>query len=131
MKWGGNMNEYQEKYIALKKQFEQSKDNSVSVTALYDFKERLEEREEIEAKEVLVNVYDLLNYKKDAYDLLSCIGDLSDIKIKKRLGKMKGYAENWKTILQFPNQKQKEVFRKKKKCWQNWEYQHSNTTPIH
>ena len=58
------MNEYQEKYIALKKQFEQSKGDSVSVTALYDFKERLEVCEEKEAKEVLVNVYDLLNYKK-------------------------------------------------------------------
>ena len=89
LKWGGSMNAYQEKYVALKKQFEQSKGDSVSVTALYDFKESLEESEAIAAKEVLVNVYDLLNYKKDAYDLLSSIGDLSDVKIKKRLGKMK------------------------------------------
>lgn len=125
------MNVYQEKYIALKKQFEQSKGDSGSVTALYDFKERLEECEEIEAKEVLVNVYDLLNYKKDAYDLLSSIGDLSDIKIKKRLGKMKEYTENWRNDLPFPSLKQKKIFRKKKKCWQNWEYQHLNTTPIH
>ena len=39
LKWGGSMNEYQEKYVALKKQFEQSKGDSFSVTALYDFKE--------------------------------------------------------------------------------------------
>ena len=38
LKWGGSMNAYQEKYITLKKQFEQSKGDSFSVTALYDFK---------------------------------------------------------------------------------------------
>lgn len=108
------MNEYQKKYIALKKQFEQSKGDSVSVTALYDFKERLEEREEIEAKEVLVNVYDLLNYKKDAYDLLSSIGDLSDIKIKKHLGKMKEYAENWKNDFAIPKPKTEGDIQKEK-----------------
>ena len=98
LKWGGSMNAYQEKYVALKKQFEQSKGDSFSVTALYDFKERLEVCEEKEAKEVLVNIYDLLNYKKDAYDLLSSIGDLSDVKIKKRLGKMKAVSYTHLTL---------------------------------
>ena len=112
--WGGSMNEYQEKYIALKKQFEQSKGDSGSVTALYDFKESLEESEAIAAKEVLVNVYDLLNYKKDAYDLLSSIGDLSDVKIKKRLGKMKGYAENWRNDFAIPKPKTEEDIQKEK-----------------
>lgn len=108
------MNEYQEKYIALKKQFEQSKGDSGSVTALYNFKERLEQTEEIEAKEVLVNVYDLLNYKKDAYDLLSSIGDLSDVKIKKRLEKMKKYAENWRNDFAIPKPKTEEDIQKEK-----------------
>ncbi len=114
LEWGGSMNEYQEKYIVLKKQFEQSKSDSISVTALYDFKERLEESEAIAAKEVLVNVYDLLNYKKDAYDLLASIGDLSDSKIKKRLGKMKEYAENWKNDFAIPKPKTKEDIQKEK-----------------
>lgn len=114
LKWGGSMNEYQEKYIALKKQFEQSKGDSGSVTALYNFKERLEQTEEIEAKEVLVNVYDLLNYKKDAYDLLSSIGDLSDVKIKKRLEKMKKYAENWRNDFAIPKPKTEEDIQKEK-----------------
>ncbi|WP_272872624.1 CbrC family protein [Anaerotignum lactatifermentans] len=108
------MNEYQEKYVALKKQFEQSKGDSFSVTALYDFKESLEESEAIAAKEVLVNVYDLLNYKKDAYDLLSSIGDLSDVKIKKRLGKMKEYAENWRNNFAIPKPKTEEDIQKEK-----------------
>ena len=108
------MNEYQEKYIALKKQFEQSKGDSFSVTALYDFKESLEESEAIAAKEVLVNVYDLLNYKKDAYDLLSSIGDLSDVKIKKRLGKMKEYAKNWRNDFAIPKPKTEGDIQKEK-----------------
>ena len=114
LKWGGSMNAYQEKYVALKKQFEQSKGDSFSVTALYDFKESLEESEAIAAKEVLVNVYDLLNYKKDAYDLLSSIGDLSDVKIKKRLGKMKEYAENWRNDFAIPKPKTEEDIQKEK-----------------
>lgn len=84
------------------------------MTALYDFKESLEESEAIAAKEVLVNVYDLLNYKKDAYDLLSSIGDLSDVKIKKRLGKMKEYAENWRNNFAIPKPKTEEDIQKGK-----------------
>lgn len=108
------MNVYQEKYIALKNQFEQSNGDSASVTALYDFKEKLELTEDIKAKEILINIYDLLNYKKDAYDLLSSIGDLSDTKIKKRLGKMKGYAENWRNDFAIPKPKTTDDIRKEK-----------------
>ena len=47
------------------------------------------------AKEVLVDVYDLLDFKKDAYELLCQIGNRSDKKTLKRLGILKDYAENW------------------------------------
>ena len=43
---------------------------------------------------MLVDVYDLLNFKKDAYELLCRIGKRSDRKILKRLGTLKEYAEN-------------------------------------
>ncbi len=87
------MNGYQSLYIELKNQFEKSDGAPDSVTALYALKEELEQSEDEQAKEVLVQVYDLLNYKKSAYELLSHMGDRSDIKIKKRLVKMKSYAE--------------------------------------
>ena len=74
------MDKYQEMYIERKKQFEQSDTSPESVINLYNLKEKLEQIEEIKAKESLVNVYDLLNYKKSAYELLSKIGNLSDIK---------------------------------------------------
>ena len=52
------MNEYLKQYIELQKQFRETKGNSDSVRALYTFKEKLEQLEDKQAKEVLVDVYD-------------------------------------------------------------------------
>ena len=103
------MDKYQEMYIERKKQFEQSDTSPESVINLYNLKEKLEQIEDRKAKEALVNVYDLLNYKKSAYELLSEIGNSSDIKIQKRLLKMKFYAENWKDYFAIPKPKQKKI----------------------
>lgn len=105
------MNEFQKLYIERKKQFEQSEGDKESVVALYNLKKYLETVDSIDAKEVLVNVYDLLNYKKDAYDLLVNISDSHDIKIKKRLAKMKFYAENWKNEFAIPKPKSNEELK--------------------
>ena len=83
------MNEYQKTYIALQKQFRVTQGNPDSVRALYDFKEKLEQAEDRQAKEVLVDVYDLLDFKKDAYELLCQIGNHSDKKTPTRLGTLK------------------------------------------
>lgn len=89
------VNEYLKKYIELQKKFNEPKSKPESVRALYDFKEELEQTEDIQAKEVLVNVYNLLDYKKSAYDLLCKIGEPSNPKVFKRLANMKDYAERW------------------------------------
>jgi len=80
------MTEYQKTYIELKKQFVATNEGPDSVRALYTFKEELEQSEDQQAKEVLVDVYDLLDFKKDAYELLCQIGNRSDKKTLKRLG---------------------------------------------
>ena len=80
------MNKYLKQYIELQKQFRETEGNPDSVRALYAFKEELEQSEDRQAKEVLVDVYDLLDFKKDAYELLCQIGDRSDKKALKRLG---------------------------------------------
>ena len=74
------INEYLKEYIELQKQFRETKGNPDSVRALYTFKEKLELSEDKQAKEVLVDVYDLLDFKKDAYELLCQIGNRSDKK---------------------------------------------------
>ena len=89
------MTEYQKTYIELKKQFVATNEGPDNVRALYTFKEELEQSEDQQAKEVLVDVYDLLDFKKDAYELLCQIGNRSDKKPLKRLGTLKDYAENW------------------------------------
>lgn len=83
------MNEYLKQYIELQKQFRETKGKADSVRALYAFKEELEQSEDTQAKEVLVYVYDLLDFKKSAYELLSKIGDRSNPKIFRRLATMK------------------------------------------
>ena len=89
------MNEYLKQYIELQKQFREKKGKADSVRALYAFKEELEQSEDTQAKEVLVYVYDLLDFKKSAYELLSKIGDRSNPKVFRRLAIMKEYADDW------------------------------------
>jgi len=99
------MTEYQKTYIELKKQFVATNEGPDSVRALYTFKEELEQSEDQQAKEVLVDVYDLLDFKKDAYELLCQIGNRSDKKTLKRLGTLKDYAENWGNHYALPKPK--------------------------
>ena len=108
------MNEYLKQYIELQKQFRETKGNPDSVRALYTFKEKLEQSEDKQAKEVLVDVYDLLDFKKDAYELLCQIGNRSDKKTLKRLGTLKDYAENWGNHYALPKPKTPEEKQKEK-----------------
>ena len=108
------MTEYQKTYIELKKQFVATNEGPDSVRALYTFKEELEQSEDQQAKEVLVDVYDLLDFKKDAYELLWQIGNRSDKKTLKRLGTLKDYAENWGNHYALPKPKTPEEKQKEK-----------------
>ena len=111
------MNEYLKQYIGLQKQFRETKGNPDSVRALYAFKEELEQSEDKQAKEVLVDVYDLLDFKKDAYELLCQIGNRSDKKTLKRLGVLKEYAEHWGNDYAIPKLKTPEEKQKEKERW--------------
>ena len=108
------MTEYQKTYIELKKQFVATNEGPDSVRALYTFKEELEQSEDQQAKEVLVDMYDLLDFKKDAYELLCQIGNRSDKKTLKRLGILKDYAENWGNHYALPRPKTPEEKQKEK-----------------
>ena len=81
------MNEYLKEYIELQKQFRETKGNPDSVRALYTFKEKLELSEDKQAKEVLVDVYDLLDFKKDGKVFIvgltvSCISTLLMLEVE-------------------------------------------------
>ena len=108
------MNEYLKRYIELKKLFTKTDGGPDSIRALYAFKEELEQIEDKQGKKVLVDVYDLLDFKKDAYDLLCQIGNRSDKKILKRLGVLKDYAENWGNHYAIPRPKTLEEKQREK-----------------
>ncbi len=82
------VNTYQEKYIALKKQYE-AEESSENVQAFYEFKDFLEEQSEPEAKQVLVKVYEFLELYRSAYTVFQEIANTTDKKDMKKLGYMK------------------------------------------
>ena len=69
------MDKFQEKYIKLSKDYYKNNGNATSVEALYQFKEELEVSEDMQAKSVLVDLYQLLSMQKSAYELLLKIHD--------------------------------------------------------
>ena len=77
------MNEYLKEFISLKENYKLQDGNKSSVLALYQFANRLAVTNKKEAKEVLVDVYQLLGMMESAYKLFSTIinkGDRKQIK---------------------------------------------------
>ena len=123
------MTEYQKTYIELKKQFVATNEGPDNVRALYTFKEELEQSEDQQAKEVLVDMYDLLDFKKDAYELLCQIGNRSDKKTLKRLGILKDYAKTGAIIMPSPGPKRRRRSRKRRSGRPSWACPPSGITP--
>lgn len=84
------MNEFQTKYIELKKEYERSDGNATSVQALYEYKDYLEEQTDPEALSVLVNVCETLKLYKSAYETLRPLVKQTDKKAQKQLMKLYG-----------------------------------------
>lgn len=87
------MNNYQLKYIALKKDYEQSDGAAAHVQALYEYKDFLEEQDTPEAKWVLVDVCETLELYQTAYETLRPLVTRQDKKALKRLGKLQSLQE--------------------------------------
>ena len=79
------MNDSMKEYIHLKKQFQAQDKDSSSVLALYEFADRLTLLETLEAKQVLVEVYQELGLYASAFALFSELVDKSDRKQVKKL----------------------------------------------
>lgn len=81
-------NNYQEKYTALKKQYE-AEESSENVQAFYEFKDFLEEQPEVEAKRILTEVCEFLELYGSAYTVFQEVADTKDKKDMKKLGYLK------------------------------------------
>ena len=64
------MNPFLEKYITLKKQYLDQDGKPSSVVALYDLADELAKSDDLEAKKVLVDLYEQLGLYTSAYSLL-------------------------------------------------------------
>lgn len=84
------MNNYQQKYIELKKEYERFGKDAERVQALYEYKDFLEAQATPEAGWVLVDVCETLELYKTAYETLRPLVKHTDKKALKRLGKLQG-----------------------------------------
>ena len=93
------MNEYLKEFISLKEIYKLQDGNKSSVLALYQFADKLSAIDEKEAKEVLVDVYQLLGMMESAYKLFSTIINKGDRKQIKKLATLqelsKSQADNF------------------------------------
>ena len=88
------MNLYLQKYITLKKQYLEQDGNSSSVAALYDLADELAKSDDLEAKKVLVDLYEQLDLYTSAYSLLTEILDKPDRKQIKKLSRLQEMSQS-------------------------------------
>lgn len=81
-------NAYQKQYKQLKTQYDELDGNAKSIVDLYAFRDLLLQDDSLEAKRTLVEVYRLLGYMLDAYELFLEVANKQDIKAMKRLKTM-------------------------------------------
>ena len=123
-------NEYQAQYIAIKKQFEESNGGSESILAFYRFKEELEQTAQPQAQRTLVDVYDLLGFKKDAFALLSKIGDRSDRKLQKQLAVLRECAQNQGNQFVLPKPKTEQDLARDREKWKGLPHFRYHPNPL-
>lgn len=88
------MNEYLKEYIELKKKFTEQDEDKDSLLALYQFADRIALIDEKDAKEVLVDVYQLLYLMESAFKLFVNICDKNDRKQIKKLANLQNLSQS-------------------------------------
>lgn len=88
------MNEYLKEFIELKKNFNNNDGDKASVLVLYQFADRLSDIDKKEAKEVLVDVYQLLGMMESAFTLFSSFADKRDRKQIKKLATLQELSKS-------------------------------------
>lgn len=88
------MKEYLTEWIRLKEDFNLQDGDKSSVLALYQFADRLSEIEEIEAKKILVDLYQKLGMMESAFRVFSNIFDKADRKQLKKFATLQELSNN-------------------------------------
>lgn len=88
------MNPFLEKYITLKKQYLDQDGKPSSVVALYNLADELAKSDDLEAKKVLVDLYEQLGLYTSAYSLFTEIFDKPDRKQIKKLSRLQEMSQS-------------------------------------
>ena len=88
------MNPFLEKYITLKRQYLDQDGNPSSVATLYDLADELAKSDDLEAKRVLVDLYEQLGLYTSAYRLFTEILDKPDRKQLKKLSRLQEMSQS-------------------------------------
>ena len=88
------MNPFLEKYITLKKQYLDQDGKPSSVVALYNLADELAKSDDLEAKKVLVDLYEQLGLYTSAYSLFTEILDKPDRKQIKKLSRLQEMSQS-------------------------------------
>ena len=113
------MNLYLQKYITLKKQYLEQDGNSSSVAALYDLADELAKSDDLEAKKVLVDLYEQLDLYTSAYSLLTEILDKPDRKQIKKLSRLQEMSQSHGDSFALPRPLRKEENKQRKELSQS------------
>ena len=113
------MNPYLQKYITLKKQYIAQEGNPPSVSALYDLADELAKSDDLEAKKVLVDLYEQLGLYTSAYSLFTEILDKPDRKQIKKLSRLQEMSQSHGDRFALPRPVRKEEKKQRQKLLQS------------
>lgn len=113
------MNPFLEKYITLKKQYLDQDGKPSSVAALYDLADELTKSEDLEAKKVLVDLYEQLGLYTSAYSLFTEILDKPDRKQIKKLSRLQEMSQSHGNRFALPRPLRKEEKKQRQDLLKN------------
>ena len=108
------MNPYLQKYITLKKQYIAQEGNPPSVSALYDLADELARFDDLDAKKVLVDVYEQLGLFTSAYSIMTEILDKPDRKQIKKMSRLQEMSQSHGDRFALPRPLRKEEKKQRK-----------------
>ena len=113
------MNPFLEKYITLKKQYLEQDGKPSSVAALYELADELAKSGDLEAKKVLVDLYEQLGLYTSAYSLLAKILDKPDRKQLKKVTRLQEMSQSHGDRFALPRPLRKEEKKQRKELSQS------------
>ena len=113
------MNPYLQEYITRIREYHAKDGNPSSVAALYDLADELAKSDDLEAKKVLVDLYEQLGLYTSAYSLFTEILDKPDRKQIKKLSRLQEMSQSHGDRFALPRPLRKEEKKQRQKLLQS------------